>query len=234
MFGFLGSLLGGASSLIGSIFGQKQQAENNQAMINEQNFLSSGGNLPGLRKNAEAAGFNPLAVLGQNFGSAPATQVGDIGGGIRSMGQDVERGLQAYADENSKSRQLQNQLLQAQIDSTNMDTMSKARRTFAAPGSPPTLIGHPDKLAQFTRDSFYAGGAQPMYADYYGRHGERVVGLSPEFARSQFGVGAVPSGVAAGAGSAGENINSATDFLSPDVGRAIRNWGLDPGTYTPF
>lgn len=229
MFGFLGSLLGGVGSIVSSIFSSNAAKSANEASINEQNFLSSGGNLAALRKNAEAAGYNPLAVLGQNFGSAPAMQVGsppDLG----SMGQNIGRAAQAWADDNSKTKQLQDQLLQAQIDRTNMDTASLARRTFAAPGSPPTLRNSAAGLGLYAAgDAFYPR----VYQRFAGDRGEVLVAPSEEFARTQFGAAGVPAGTAAAAGSIGANVASGTDYLWPDVGRALRNWGLDPGSYQP-
>lgn len=218
--GFLGSLLGGVGSLVSGIFGANASEKNTQANIAEQNFLSSGGNLSALRANATAAGYNPLAVLGQNFGSAPMTNVSNPMSGLGDMGQSIDRAIQAYNKPEDKEGALRQELLRAQIDQINMDTASKAARTFAAPGTPPGMATRSAGAGISRMSNFLFPEAM---TDFAGRHGERITSQSPEFAQTQFGLASQASGIPVAAGVVRENVENAGLSLRPDVARQIYN-----------
>lgn len=174
-----GSLISGIGSLIGGIFGANATQQANQATIQEQNYLDT-HHIQDIVGDAKAAGINPLAALGVNTPSAPV-QVGatQLGEGIANAGQAIGRGVQAYGDQNSKTAQLQNELAQAQIDNVHADTTTKLATAskmamMAQPGSPPTLGSD-------------QGHAIPAFAWYKGKDGRPFLGISKEFAQTQFG-----------------------------------------------
>lgn len=155
MLSFLGSLLGAGSSLLGGLFGQKNQANINAQNIAEQDKINA-ENIA-LQKefaqngiqwkvhDAQAAGINPLAALGASTSSfsnvvgATAQSDNSFGKGVSAAGQDIGRALKdtmAAGDQHAlKMAQLQethgeleNQLLASQI----------AKYNAAGAGGPPT------------------------------------------------------------------------------------------------
>ena len=60
----ISALIGGGASIIGGLMNTSSQQSINAANLQQQIWSAEGGYLPGLRANAEKAGFNPLAVLG--------------------------------------------------------------------------------------------------------------------------------------------------------------------------
>lgn len=76
----LSAMIGGGLNLIGGLFNSSSQQAINARNLQAQTWSAEGGYLPGLRANAEKAGFNPLAVLGSR-GPNMAVQVGDTGVG---------------------------------------------------------------------------------------------------------------------------------------------------------
>lgn len=143
MLDFLGGLIGAGASLFGqseSISAQQGIAAQN---IAEQNFLSSGGNLPGLVANAKKAGINPLAALGYSGGSAPSNSISGAGAGIAEAGQDIQRAISAYMDHQQQKDQAQIDLMRAQSDKVRSDALANldnvTARHYNVPGSPPAL-----------------------------------------------------------------------------------------------
>lgn len=173
MLGFLGSLLSSGASLVGGLFGQKNQAAINQQNINEANYLAS--NAIRMRvADAKAAGINPLAALGSSFSPSAPQAVGSdaLSTGISGMGQNIGRALQAYGDANSKAAELDNAYKQAQIDLVHSETAKNLVASQAAvaaqPGTPPGLgildaSGNPVKtLPQMFTSYSPAPGARPI------------------------------------------------------------------------
>lgn len=106
MWGFLGSLLGAGSSLLGGLMGQQSankaarlqqiQAEENREM--QEEFAQQGVRWRVI--DAKRAGIHPLAALGAQLQSYQPVQIGStfdnsLGTGIAAAGQDLGRALQA-------------------------------------------------------------------------------------------------------------------------------------------
>lgn len=87
----MSALIGGGLSLIGGLMNTSSQQSINAANLQQQIWSAEGGYLPGLRANAEKAGFNPLAVLGSR-GPNMAVQVGtQPGSGLQQAGNIVSK-----------------------------------------------------------------------------------------------------------------------------------------------
>lgn len=158
MLGFLGSVLGAGSSLLGGLFGsdaQKQANEANLQMAQENLAFQQRVETQGLQDRAAdataaqtATGINRLALLGApTFSPSPvsAGQVGDtsMSSGIASAGQDIQRGISAYAEASDRHAELQNKLLEAQIANVNSDTVrnqaAASKQVTQAPTAPTPL-----------------------------------------------------------------------------------------------
>jgi len=87
----LSALIGGVSSIFGGMMNTSSQQAINAANLQQQTWSAEGGYLPGLVQNANAAGLNPLAVLGSR-GPNMAVQVGtQPGAGLQAFGQEIAR-----------------------------------------------------------------------------------------------------------------------------------------------
>lgn len=228
MLSFLGSLLSGGASLLGGLFGQKNQANINAANIAQQNYLDT-HHIQDITADAKAAGINPLAALGVSTPS-PVMQVGSdaMPNAINSAGQDIGRAVTSYMSPESKLDQLNAKLLQARIDNVNADTAEKtmsssvAARTFAAPGSPPGLplpLARPSDIDQF------GNKIHPLYQTVVDDSGQKIRILSPEASQSfqnaaSWGV-ELPVGAQMAAGNV---INMGKEHLwRPDITRHVQN-----------
>lgn len=147
MLGFLGSLVGAGSSLLGGLMGSnaadKQAEANNQMQLDfAQNGLSWKA---GDATRAQAAtGINRLALLGAPTSSYSNVVGGDGGGSAMSgAGQDIGRAIAALAPGANRKADLQNKLLEAQIANVNSDTVrnqaSASRQVVSAPSAPTPL-----------------------------------------------------------------------------------------------
>lgn len=143
MFDFLGGLISAGASLFGGSQNVSAQESIASQNIAEQNFLSSGGNLPALVQNAKKAGINPLAALGYSGGTAPSNSISGAGSGVANAGQDISRAMSAYMDHNMQKEQQQIELMKAQTDKTRADAVATLdtamARHYGVPGSPPPL-----------------------------------------------------------------------------------------------
>lgn len=233
MWGFLGSLAGGAANLLGGLFGQSQQQRINQQNIQAQMYQNTHA-IQERVADAQAAGINPLAALGSSFAPGAAQEVGSssLQQGMSGMGQELSRAAQAMQDATSKSAQLDLELKRAQIDQINADVVgaqlrnSKLATTFAAPGSPPSVpynwqLGGPS-------DPRPHRGMPDLYKTYWaGDHPLTL--LDPDAQRSVFsGVpGAVTFPEIAGGllkqnlGNVGERIGDSPYVPRPDVFRSL-------------
>lgn len=237
MWNFLGGLVGGAANLLGGLFGQSNQDKIAQENIAAQQQYAQ-NRIQWTVADAQKAGINPLAALG-NATQSFSNVAGDnsMAAGISGAGQDISRAVQAYGDSQSKEAELKLQLLRSQIDNVNADTVgkfaeaSRLSRTFASPGHPPTFTRSAVGLGLNAAGS--GNWPEPMTAHFIGRHGEDVIGLSPEFAKTQFGVGAIPSGGLAAIDTTAGNLVSGANALRGDVGRAVKNLNSPDDWYVP-
>lgn len=213
---FFGGLLSAGANLLGGLLNRNAQAKINKENISNAN-AARGSQIESLVNQAKAAGINPLAVLGQSL-PGPAVAVGDssLGSGVAAAGQDLGRAANALTSQESKSTQLSNELLRAQIANVNADTVAKsaaASRMVVRHGQPGTVSVPLPTPAPHTRDTL------PLFQDFRGRHGERVTLLSPEAAQTQFGPGsAAGTGLPVAVGLAAENLNNAAGDLRRDAG----------------
>jgi hypothetical protein len=112
----LSALIGGGLGLIGSAMNTSSMQSINAANLQQQTWSAEGGYLPGLVQNANAAGLNPLAVLGSR-GPNMAVQVGtQPGAGLQEMGKEV-------ASMDMQRQELDLQLRREQIQQTAAQTM---------------------------------------------------------------------------------------------------------------
>lgn len=167
MFGFLGSLAGGLTSMFGSMFGANQQARAAQ-QANAYNQYYNANKISMTVQDAKRAGIHPLAALGSpaagQFAAPVVSNAGDtIAEGARSAGKHVSDALSSLDTEN---KNLQNQYLRAQIAKTAAETMltDTQSRTQAA------------KLLSATQ----GGGAKQLSVI-----GGKVIQHSPTFSDAQ-------------------------------------------------
>lgn len=142
---FLGGLLSGVSSLVGGLFGQRNQAQINQQNIQEQELFAQSGlqwRAQDATKAQTETGINRLALLGvptNSFSNVVGSN--DLGQGVAAAGQDIGRAITAGNPQLQRERELNLQLLQAKIDNVNSDTIrqtaeaSALARKFASPGT---------------------------------------------------------------------------------------------------
>lgn len=158
MFPLLGSLISGASSILGGLFGKSSADKANAANLQmaQQNLqFQRDAATKGLQWRAadataasDASGINRLTLLGApSFSPAPvsAGQVADtsMSSGIAGAGQDIGRALNAFASANSRRADLENKLMEAKIANVNSDTvrnqMAASKAVVQAPTSPTPL-----------------------------------------------------------------------------------------------
>jgi hypothetical protein len=229
MLGMLGtigsSLISGIGSFLGGQSNAKAIADANAANIAESNYLA--GNSIRLKvADANAAGINPLAALGSSVAPgatvAPNTAMGDA---MKDVGQDVGRAAGALMSGPDKTSELQQKLLQTQIDRgeiENMGLVGQLRRTFAAPGNPPTWYG-PGSLATGvplpTDDPRGPGKGRPnMVQEWWDPVNNRpFTALTREYAGTQFGPTSDVTGPLALPGVLRGNVGN----VAPDVKRGL-------------
>lgn len=243
---FFGSLIGAGANLLGGLLGQStadknRDAANALAQQNRQDqldFAKSG--IQWRVADAKAAGINPLAALGASTSSF-SNVVGSndasspLGAGVSAAGQDLGRAANALTSQQTKADQLNEKLIEAKIANVNADTVSKTAiasqiaTRHSAPGTISVPLPRPAPG--------YASTLTPSYKDFRGRHGEIITAPSPEFAQTQFGVGALPSGAQVAIDTGGAALGHAQDAYSGMVpsGAAIRSLlnGWAPGVDIP-
>lgn len=147
-----GSLLGGAASLIGGFMNTSAQEQINAQNIQQQNFMASGGNLPALVRNANAAGINPLAALGVSSPGFSGSVSPEPGGGLAAVGAQIMKSASEAQDKSDQLDNLKSELVKSQIAKTQADTnyvnqqafSSRMDRAFGDPGRPHTPTGAAD------------------------------------------------------------------------------------------
>lgn len=157
--GLLGSLVGGASSLIGGIVNRKAASD---AYLNQVDMAnhewehtqevakhSAQWRAADVTEAERVSGINRLALLGAPTVSVPSSVVGgggadtSMGNAIASGGQEIGRALNAYASRHDRQADLQNKLIEAQIANVNSDTvrnqMAASKMVTQAPTAPTPL-----------------------------------------------------------------------------------------------
>lgn len=245
---FFSSLIGAGANILGGLVGKStaDKARNAAAAQAQQNlqaqydFAQHG--IQWKVEDAKAAGINPLAALGAStssfsnvVGSSDASD--PRASGIAAAGQDLGRAANALSPQDTKQAQLEQKLLEAKIANVNADTISKtaiASQVAVRHGQPGTVSVPLPRPAPG-----YASTLPRAFQDFRGNHGEIITAPSEEFAKTQFGVGALPSGAQVAVGSAGAFAGNAQDAYSEMAGAAKRSIlnGWQPGSneyYTPF
>lgn len=115
MWDFLGGLVGGIGDVFGSIMNTSSQQSINAANLQQQMAIASGAQLPALVRNANAAGINPLAVLGQSAPGGMAAVGTNPGMAMSSAG----KGLQEAFAGAKRDELFEQQLLKAKVDVAN-------------------------------------------------------------------------------------------------------------------
>lgn len=227
----LGSLISAGGNLLGGYFNNQQQNKINSQNVAEAQWSAEGGYLPGLVKNANDAGLNPLAVLGNNAPSMPVAVGSSPGDSVAKSGQDIGRAVAAMADTRTKSDALNEQLLQAKIDNTNADTTrimadaSQQRRNLGAPGTPPSF-----PLPQ--SDPRYTDSIEPATTRFRMPDGSVVARPSSKFTQSNFSINPTGPVDALRIDAASGQVNP-NPGPSPDVARSIQNLQMPaPPPYT--
>lgn len=131
----LGSIIGGISSVLGGLFGQKSQDKQMAQQIAAQKEFAQQG-IRWKVEDAKAAGIHPLYALGANTASFSPIGVGGspLAEGLANAGQEIGRAVSAKGTtaERAYNQQmmalqlergkLENQLLASQIARTNSPT----------------------------------------------------------------------------------------------------------------
>lgn len=244
----LGGLISGGASIIGGLMNTSSNQAINAANIQNQDYLNAQNwqhqlfldthHIQDLVGDARKAGISPLAALGVNTPSAPvsvgATQQASsaMGEGVARAGQDISEAFQKYASQDTKKRDLEMQLLQAQVDSARSDIVGKqlrnsqVARTFARPGSRSSEVPLP-----MARPAHL--GELPLYQTYYDNYGDgsRVTLLSKDASEAVMNASSLPIAPVVGAGLVGRNVPNAWESLRPDISRFTGAWydRMQPG-----
>ena len=156
----LGSIIAGASSLLGGFLQGNRQDETNKALLadkamdRQQQREFAQNSIQWRSKDAEAAGINPYYALGASTASYSPSAVGlgsegGIGKGLSDASQDIGRAVQATKDNGDKDDAftlatkklalekgaLENQLLASQVRKNN-----QTGQKIAGPSANPQLI----------------------------------------------------------------------------------------------
>lgn len=232
MGSLLGGLLSAGSSLIGGLFGKSSQDDSlaaQQAMFDkniemQKEFAQNGVQWRAADATAAqtATGINRLALLGvptssfaANTGSFPSSS--PVGEGIASAGQDIQRAISAYADQNDRKAELSNKLLEAQIANVNSDTVKNQAAASKAVTQKPT-------------------SPTPLYETFVDDRGNRVILPSGKASSSLQNVASFPSNLAIGAKMLMRNLGwSETHGSSGSRGDVVRaHVPIEDRFYTPF
>lgn len=177
------SAIGGALGIAGNLWNASKERKT------QKDFAQKG--IRWKVADATAAGLHPLAALGANTMSYSPVQVGDMAGPLADMGQNIDRARKATSSEEGRvvgqvnnrlsvERQgLENELLRAQINSTNATTRAQL--------GPPMPHMMDEKLVDPQRtkglnvgvgvkSNPYFSDAQ-TYEDRYGEVGGSALGL---------------------------------------------------------
>lgn len=147
----LSALISAGGSLLSGLMGSSSanKALDAQNAMNEQNIaLQKQFATQGIRwKEADATageqdyGINRLVAMG-----APTSSFSNVVGSFpsdNSMGQGIEKAAQAFAGVNTRSEELKNKLLEAQIANVNSDTVKNqaaaSKVATSVPSTPPPL-----------------------------------------------------------------------------------------------
>lgn len=121
----ISALIGAGSSLIGGFLNRSSTQSINAANLQQQMQMAQGAYLPGLVANANAAGLNPLAVLGQH---APAGgSAVPIGGGEgiadagKFLSQIKDPHTVAMEKEAEQKVKTETELLRAQMSNVSIE-----------------------------------------------------------------------------------------------------------------
>lgn len=183
----ISALIGGGMSLLSGILGGHSSSRAAEAATNaniaQQRWALGGGYLHALRQNAEAAGFNPLAVLGNTSAGSPVAVGSDAGSIEASAGANAGNILAQMKLHEDKSQALRDELLRAQIHQVEAETVGRQ------------LLN--SKLAVATQAGVKPNGSTarpyPATAVYVNDKGEKFTGVSQEFGQNNQGMaGAIP------------------------------------------
>jgi hypothetical protein len=150
----LGSLISGGSSLLGGLFGRKRDRGPSMEyqLQTQQNYQAQW--LRDIRRIAKESGFNPLTILG----SAPQPSASFSPQMPRMssrevIGNAISDGLRAYRPTDpieTQTRELENELLQAQIDALRNET----RESSLAFDRVPRVQSYPQPASNVANSSF--------------------------------------------------------------------------------
>lgn len=226
MLGFLGGIAGAAANLVGGLFGQRNQEQINQQNLAESRYQATHA-IQERVEDAKRAGINPLAALGSSFQPTAPSLVGSdaLPSAMSGMGQNLSRAASAFQDATSREQKLKEDLLQAQINQTNVTTTGEMLRNsklagVVAPGSPPPMpVNVPlPRPAPHTVDTL------PLFQDYRDRLGNRFTLFDPEAQRSIFsGVPGAVSYPALATSMAIENARQTGPVVRGDLQRVMEN-----------
>jgi len=135
MVAWLGPAISAGASLLGGLFGQKQQDKN---VALQREFAQSG--IQWRVADAKKAGIHPLYAMGAPTVQPSVSAFSPMGAAVSSMGQDISRAMTASASEGTRQVNntlqqltleragLQNELLRSQIASMNARTSQGGQR----------------------------------------------------------------------------------------------------------
>lgn len=127
MFQLIGSGISAAGSLFGGGIDSRAQERMNAQNINLQKEFAQ-NSIQWKVNDAKKAGIHPLYAIGANTASfTPSSQISNFGSSIAQAGAHLGQGLSSINFEQAKNARLQNELLQAQIESQKLQNSSFAR-----------------------------------------------------------------------------------------------------------
>lgn len=113
---FIGPLISAGASLLGGLFNNSARADD-RAMQKE----AAQNQVQWRVADAAKAGIHPLAALGMSPVSMSPVSVGDPGGFIGDIGQDIERAVTAGSTTTQRAAQVSLDMAEAQLEGARID-----------------------------------------------------------------------------------------------------------------
>ncbi|QCQ85084.1 DNA pilot protein [Blackfly microvirus SF02] len=241
MLDFIGSLIGAGAKIFGG-----QQSASAAEKIAQENIANqrdvAQNRIQWTVQDAEKAGINPLAALG-NATQSYSNVVGSdaLGSSIGDAGQSLGRAVAAMAPVKLRNAELENQLLEAKIKNMDSDTVSNMK----AASDQVTKLGQPGTAVPFPTPDPRGAVINLMQRARDPRTGEIVWIPSKDAASPLQTLAALPTNAALAGRGASEGLigfDGGSDSWMPfrgvtgAVGRAVQNYWRPPSTdyYSPY
>lgn len=145
----ISALIGGGISLLGGIMNRSSVQAANTQNLQQQMSMATGAYLPALRANAEAAGFNPLAVLGLHTPDMAVSRPADASSGVMRLGEFAAQSLSPH---NVEMEKLSEDDAKAAIELKRSQLSESSIRAAVNKYTLGTLLNRPDLLPEGVKE----------------------------------------------------------------------------------